>query len=282
MGFTLEEFRGLTFHDVLDPSEWDRLPGAVAGYADGLVHRAEWTFRRKDGSTFIGELVGGQLPDGWFQSVVRDITERRERETQLQLLMEEAAHRTKNTLSLVQAVARQTAATSPENFLARFEERLAALSASHDILVEAAWKPVALDKLVRAQLSHFASLIGDRIQLEGPPLELASGAVQSLGMALHELTTNASKYGALSTPQGRVAVAWSLEGVGGPQPEFHLSWTESGGPPVAPPNRMGFGTRMIDRVLRRGLTATTDLQFPLDGVTWTLRCPTARIVHAIA
>src|SRR5215831_1893384 len=140
-------------------------------------------------------------------------------------------------LSIVQAIARQTAAGEPEDFVGRFTERLQALAANQDLLVRNEWQGVDVDDLVRAQLAHFADLVGSRIAVHGPKLHLNAAAAQAIGLALHELTTNAGKYGALSTNTGRVAIHWGTEGE-----TLTMSWTERDGPPVSAPKRRGFGT----------------------------------------
>ncbi len=137
-----------------------------------------------------------------------DITERKHQEERIKLLLGEVNHRAKNMLAVVQSVARQTAAASPQDFLERFSERVQALAASQDLLVEAEWRGVRLTELIRKQLAHFKGLIGSRIELRGPSLLLSASAAQTLGMAIHELATNAGKYGALSVSEGRIAIGW--------------------------------------------------------------------------
>src|SRR5208337_1661953 len=146
--------------------------------------------------------------------LVTDITERKRYEEQIRLLLHEVNHRAKNMLALVQAVARQTVATRPDDFIARFGERIQALAAAQDLLVRSEWKGVDLGELVHSQLAHFKDLAGTRIALTGPPLLISASAAQTIGMALHELATNAGKYGALTTRDGRVEVEWSLDRAG--------------------------------------------------------------------
>jgi two-component sensor histidine kinase len=131
------------------------------------------------------------------------------------VLMREINHRSKNMLGLVQAIARETAATGkPEDFMRRFTERVEALAANQDLLVRNKWRGVDVEDLVRAQLAHFADLVGSRIALHDPKLRLNATAAQAIGLALHELATNAGKYGALLVSAGRIDVDWRLEGAG--------------------------------------------------------------------
>jgi two-component sensor histidine kinase len=123
--------------------------------------------------------------------------------------MREVNHRAKNMLSVVDSIAHQTAVRSPEDFIARFSERIQALSAHQDLLVRNKWMGVGIADLVRAQLAHFADLISSRIAAKGPTLRLRAASAQAIGLALHELATNAGKYGALSTEKGRVDVFWA-------------------------------------------------------------------------
>jgi two-component sensor histidine kinase len=201
---------------------------------------------------------------------VADITERKEREEKEHLLMREVNHRAKNILSVVQAIAHQIATQNPEDFIARFSERIRALSASQDLLVRNEWKGVEIVDLVHAQLAHFAGLIGSRIAVDGPKLRLKEAAAQAVGLALHELATNAGKYGALSTDRGRVDISW--ETVSG---TFTMSWAECEGPPVSAPERHGFGTTVIKVMAERSIDGAVDLDYAPSGVTWRLTCPAA-------
>lgn len=272
MGYTLDELCALTLPDILDPSERGRLPGAIAGYADGKVTLSEWLFLRKDGSTFIGELVGGQLPDGRFQSIVRDITERRRREQREEWLKREASHRAKNVLAVVQAVARQTAASRPDAFIETLEKRIGSLAASHDLLVRNGWGETDLGELVKAQLAPFEAHDEDRLSIVGEAFEVGPESSQTLGMVLHELATNASKYGALSIPQGRVAISWAI-GSGEDGEALTLRWVEEGGPPVVRPDRTGFGSRLVSRMATTALHAAINQEWHATGLRFTLVCP---------
>jgi two-component sensor histidine kinase len=205
---------------------------------------------------------------------VQDITERKEREDQVHLLMREVNHRAKNMLSVVDAIAHQTAKRSPEDFIECFSERIQALSANQDLLVRNEWNGVEVADLVHAQLAHFADLIGSRIAVHGPKLRLKPASAQAIGLALHELTTNAGKYGALSMDRGRVDIRWGTEGG-----TFTMSWTECDGPPASVPERRGFGTIVMETMAERSVDGTVDLDYPPSGLTWRLTCPAANALE---
>lgn len=276
LGYSRDELLQLTPHDIVVPAEVARVSEAMVEMGDLEVRRSEWHFRRKDGSTFVGELVGGQLPDGRFQSIVRDISERLEREQQEQLMRREAAHRTKNVLAIVQAILRQTASGKREGFVETFEERISALSTSHDLFINSAWVGIGLRELVAAQLKPFLAESGDRIAVAGPDVHVSPTAAQTIGLAVHELATNAAKYGALTTPGGRVEISWGISGEDDVA-RFEMEWRESGGPRVNAPERSGFGTRLIVRTTELALRGKAALNYGEDGVSWTLECPLASL-----
>jgi PAS domain S-box-containing protein len=197
-----------------------------------------------------------------------DVTERKQHEEREHLLVREMNHRVKNILAVVDAIAQRTAAESPEDFGKRFSERIRALSANQDLLFRNEWKGVDVEELVRAQLSHLSDLIGSRIILDGPKLRFNTAGAQTIGLALHELATNAGKYGALSTDRGRVDLRWNFS-----DNAFTMSWTERGGPSVSAPKRCGFGTTVIERMAKSSLRGTVDLDYAPSGLTWCLTCP---------
>jgi two-component sensor histidine kinase len=209
-----------------------------------------------------------------FGGTVQDITERKEREEKEQLLMREINHRAKNMLSVVDAIAHQTATKSPEDFIERFSERIQALSANQDLLVRNEWNGVEIADLVRAQLAHFADLIGSRIAMHGPSLRLNPASAQAIGLALHELATNAGKYGALSTDAGRVDVSWGTDG-----DTLTMSWTEREGPSVSAPQRRGFGTIVMEAMAERSVDGKVDLDYAPSGLSWRLVCSAANALE---
>jgi PAS domain S-box-containing protein len=208
----------------------------------------------------------GRTLQGVF-AAARDVTEHKADEAQLRFLMRELTHRSKNLLAVIQAMARQTAhySGSTESFLEKFNGRLQALAMSHDILFKEEWQSAALADLVRLHLGPYLDRRESQVSVEGPAVLLKPEAAQSLGFALHELATNAAKYGALSVPEGRVSIAWRwLSEANGNGVEF--DWVESGGPAVEPPAHRGFGSMVIEHNLARGLDTKVDLAFRAEGV----------------
>jgi two-component sensor histidine kinase len=244
--------------------------------ADPKPYAHEYRIRRRDGSVRWVENHGlayfeGAGPErrvASFVGTLADITERKEREERERLLMREINHRAKNMLSVVDAIAHQTATRNPEDFIERFSERIQALSANQDLLIRNAWHGVETEDLVRAQLAPFADLIGSRIVVRGPKLRLNAAAAQAIGLALHELATNAGKYGALSTDAGRLDIGWGADGG-----TFTMNWTEGDGPPVSGPKQRGFGTTVIEMMVKRSVGGAVDLHYPPSGLTWRLTCP---------
>ena len=177
--------------------------------------------------------------------------------------MRELSHRSKNLLAIVLAIARQTSRTTSnfEEFEQQFNARIQALADAHDLLVEQQWAGAALEDLVRAQLSAFGT---ERVTTSGDKVMLRAEAVQNVALALHELATNAVKHGALSMPQGRIAIDWTPHGDGG----VRLTWRETGGPPVTEPERKGFGRFVLERVTVNAL-GSGGTQFWPSGLVWT-------------
>jgi two-component sensor histidine kinase len=167
-----------------------------------------------------------------------------------------------------------TAIKSPEDFIERFSERIRALSANQDLLIQNRWQGVEIEALVRAQLSPFADLMGSRTIARGSKLSLKAVSAQAIGLALHELATNAGKYGALSTDTGRVDVGWGTEG-----DTFALSWTECEGPPVSAPQRRGFGMIVMQEMAESSVDGMVNLDYAPSGLTWRLTCPVANALE---
>jgi PAS domain S-box-containing protein len=202
-----------------------------------------------------------------------DITDRIEAEEQNDLLAREIHHRFKNMLSLVQAIARQTMKTRPEDFLERFSARIQGLSSAQDMLVYNMWTGVDVLALIHSQLAHMKDAIDRRIKLSGPAVKLKADAAQALGMAIHELATNAGKYGALAGEKGEVSIDWSLDRNSSGVRQFVISWTERGGPRVEKPDSLGFGSVVMNKMTSAAMNAQVEVDFAPEGLSWTLHCP---------
>jgi PAS domain S-box-containing protein len=224
---------------------------------------------RKNGWT--GDGTGHGSVD-YFVIVVEDISARKQAEEQIRMLMRESNHRAKNMLGLVQAIARQIAGREFGDFLTRFNERIQALAANQDLLIMNHWHGADLEDLVRAQIAHFADLVGTRIAVDGPRLHLNAAAAQTIGLAVHELATNAGKYGALSTEAGRVDIRWEMTA----GDVFIMDWTESDGPPVRPPHHCGFGSTVINSMATQSLDGEVWFDYRPSGLAWRLTCPGAK------
>ncbi|MBX9651114.1 MAG: PAS domain-containing protein [Xanthobacteraceae bacterium] len=210
-----------------------------------------------------------------------DVTEAREREDQIGFLMRELSHRSKNALAVVQSLARQTGRTSRDvdEFLKRFDDRVRGMAASLDLLVERDWQGVSIAQLLKSQIGHYLGDHEHRLVAEGPDLLLTADATQNLGLALHELSTNAAKYGALSVASGLVKIKWRIIAAEGDEPTlFEIKWRESGGPKVKKPARKGFGQEVVQRLVQNALSGEVKLAFHPDGVKWRLTVPARQIL----
>jgi PAS domain S-box-containing protein len=225
-------------------------------------------------NSIIAIIEDGQLKRLW--GIQRDITDRRRAEEQRTLLIHELNHRVKNTLATVQSIAAQTlrnAGTAQEAREA-LEGRLMALARAHDVLTTESWEGAELRDIVAQALEPYRALGEDRLTMKGPELRLSPRIALALSMALQELTTNGVKHGALSNATGRVDIAWNISQAESGS-HLHLCWQESGGPPVQPPTRQGFGTRLIERSLARELNGDVQIRFNPEGVLCTVDAPLA-------
>lgn len=214
-------------------------------------------------------------PDGKAHIVanmVMDVTERKNAEQQVQMLLRESTHRSKNLLAVVQAIASQTSHGSATllEFRDKFGERLRALAASHDLLVEGGWQGASIEELIKQQLAPFAES-GVGFKLSGPRVVLPASVAQTLGLALHELATNATKYGAWSLPEGRVAIRWDVAAQ--EQPRLHLDWTENGGPLVEVPLRKGFGHVVFEHMVEQSARGEVKIDYDPAGLRWSVSLP---------
>ncbi len=255
--------------DPREPVEYD-VEYRVKGVRDGVER---WVAAKGGAHFASGKAVR-------MTGTARDVTERKQWEEHTQFLMREITHRSKNLLAVIQAMARQSKVGSRTvaDFEARFSGRLQALAASHDLLVQRDWHGVPVAELVRSQLGHYLDEHASQIEINGSKVIVTPEAAQSIGLAVHELSTNAAKYGALSVPGGAVQVGWTCTSNGAEEPRFQMEWTEQGGPPVSPPEQRGFGQVVMEQLTARALQGTADLQFRPEGVRWTLDIPANHIL----
>ncbi|WP_224405773.1 HWE histidine kinase domain-containing protein [Afifella sp. IM 167] len=207
-----------------------------------------------------------------------DITERKIQEEHLRIVMRELAHRSKNLLAVIQGIARQTAenASSTDQFVSRFNGRIFSLSRAHDVLTEADWRGARIFDLVRSQIALYAETRLSQVELSGVNGFLRPNAAQYLGLALHELTTNAIKYGALGSDEGRVEVAF--EKVEGDHGRYRFSWCERNGPPVKQPKAKSFGVVMLCEVVPTTVGGAADLEFEQDGLCYELTLARTQLI----
>jgi PAS domain S-box-containing protein len=279
LGYSEEELRDLHSADIQHPDDRNTNAEEVRLLVEEKIPSFEIVNRYlgKDGKSIWVHKYVSLLrdPSGTPThriGLVTDITERKRQEDQIALLMREVNHLSKNMLTLVQAIARQTLAANTEDFLDRFGRRIEALAAGQDLLVKNAWKGVGLNELIRSQLAPFEDLIGTRIGLEGQDIFVSAHAAQAIGMALHELATNAGKYGALSGADGRVDIAWQLQRGEKDEAIFVMTWREQAAHPVRAPAKLGFGSSVICKLAEMSLGARVELCFAVTGLTWQLRC----------
>ena len=245
----------------------------VAGELD--FYSIEKRFIRKDGRIIWLSVRSSPVRDAdnrllYVVRVVQDITERKAAEQRQKLLMDELNHRVKNTLATVQSLASQTArsAHTPAAFREGFEGRLIALSKAHDQLTMHHWESADLRELLSGSLAPYAGVGSERVVLRGEDVVLRPRAVLTLAMAVHELTTNAAKYGALSVPGGRIEIHWRPVRGDNDRLLLRIDWIEHNGPPVAQPKQRGFGSKLIEGSIAAELGGTACLAFEPEG----LRC----------
>jgi two-component sensor histidine kinase/PAS domain-containing protein len=261
---------------LVDPDDYRRLSVEwnTARAEGGTRHEFEFRVRLPDGAVrnirSVSDILPGPdgQPDRAF-GLFDDVTERSRAEARQRLLVNELNHRVKNTLATVQSIAAQTLRSAPDMRRAKeaFEARLMALAAAHDLLTTQSWHGAPLSDAVAKAVSAFQTP-GRPISISGPPVWLSAQRAMALSLALHELATNAAKHGALSRPEGRVAIRWGVAAG-----ELNLSWGERGGPPVTPPTHAGFGMRLLQRSLAQELRGEVAVTFAPEGVRCQIRCP---------
>jgi PAS domain S-box-containing protein len=203
--------------------------------------------------------------------IARDVSERKASESRIRMLMREVNHRVKNQFAVILSIVRETnkRAANSDEFEAQIRERIMALARSHDLLVDGEWQGATLHELVANQVQSFSD--GDRVRVSGERIILTTAAVQYLGIAFHELATNAAKHGALSGPAGVVDIAWTISAT--TEPRLRLTWAEQVGPPVGEASRGGFGRVVLERVAPAAVNGVGHLGYQPEGIVWTLDAP---------
>lgn len=280
LGYPREQLCGRTFQQFTHPEDVgpnQRLLDSL-GAGDIGGYRMQKRYVRSNGEVMWADLTVSVLRDRSgrvlnYISIVADIGEVKQHEERLNFLLLELGHRSKNLLAVVRAAAHRIAAASlsVQDMLAGLDDRLMGLAASQELLVEVGGR-TSLAELVERQVAAFVPVNDGRVEIAGPPIALGASATNTIGMALHELATNACKYGALSVIDGRIIVSWTVRAG-----ELSLEWRERGGPPVTPPAHSGFGRNVIERSAER-LGGTSELDFAPEGVSWRLRAPDSGIV----
>lgn len=290
---------GIAQHDPVTQDMLDSLihPEDLSGMRDAAKAATDPSGNGEYATEFRLRGAGHAAQDRWIAArgrclfehdspirmvgIARDITQRKQRETHVHMLMCEVQHRSKNLLAVIQAMARQSASAggTAKDFERRFTARLEALAGAQDLLVVQDWHGASMRDLVLSQLVQFEDLIGSRIFIEGPDVMLKPQAAQNIGLALHELSTNAAKYGALSNHRGRIDLNWSIKPAD-ESPVLCLSWRESGGPKVSPPKHEGFGHKVLKRIVANALEGKVTFDFAPGGMIWQLEIPTSYLATA--
>lgn len=286
-GYDRDEMLGQSFEFILAPGGGEGAVRAVRlAFADQSADEPEIQFRRKDASAGWASMFVNPVRDEQGAVVqhfvsLADITRHKMAQQNAAMLIDELNHRVKNTLATVQSIVAQAVRNSTDSSIIResIETRIGALSRSHDLLGREKWDGAGLHDLACDALGPFKGAEGnaERFSIEGENIRLSPKATLALGIAFNELATNAAKYGALSNETGSISIKWTIE----TKPDGRrlcLHWRESGGPPVAVPQRRGFGSRVIEQGLAHELTGKIKLDFLPGGIVCTIDVPATQAV----
>jgi two-component system CheB/CheR fusion protein len=277
-GYSSEEMVGKPITTIIPDDHQDEEPEILARIRHGerVVHY-ETVRRRKDGGLVNISLSVSPVRDGQGRvvgasKIARDITDQKRAEEERKLLVAELNHRVKNTLATVISISHQSFSRcdDPEEARRSFDARIRALAQTHGRLAEANWSGIAVETMLCDELAPYRRDDGANVRLAGPPAALNPRCALTLGLAIHELATNAAKYGALSTPHGSVDVTWRVDCQAG---QLALHWIERGGPPVHPPERRGFGRLLLERVLVSDLGGRVEMDFAPAGLNCAIALP---------
>jgi PAS domain S-box-containing protein len=277
-GYTAEEVVGKPITILIPPDRHDEEPSILERIRRGeRVEHFETVRMRKHGSRVDISLTISPVKNAegkiiGASKIARDITERKRSEAQIAILAREAEHRAKNVLATVQATVHLTQSDTPEGLKQAIEGRIQALANVHRLFVESRWEGADLHGLAQEELAAYSPGRETRVQIDGPSVLLEPNAAQAIAVILHELATNAAKYGALSVPNGQVRTEWSHEQNG----QLVLRWTEKGGPPVEPPTRRGFGARVMENMVRGHFKGELKFDWHPEGLACEIVLPSVR------
>ena len=277
-GYTAEEVVGKPITILIPPDRHDEEPSILERIRRGeRVEHFETVRMRKHGSRVDISLTISPVKNAegkiiGASKIARDITERKRSEAQIAILAREAEHRAKNVLATVQATVHLTQSDTPEGLKQAIEGRIQALANVHRLFVESRWEGADLHGLAQEELAAYSPGRETRVQIDGPSVLLEPNAAQAIAVILHELATNAAKYGALSVPNGHVRIEWSHEQNG----QLVLRWTEKGGPPVEPPTHRGFGARVMENMVRGQFKGELKFDWHPEGLACEIVLPSVR------
>jgi two-component sensor histidine kinase len=275
LGVVVADIVGRAERDVMTPATADAVRAVkLEALSAGAPRRAEVPIEIPGRSGWFDLRIEPiTLSDGrpGLIATSTDITAIKQQENHLRVVMRELNHRSKNLLTIVLSLMRQTARgfELPTAFTVRMEERLGALANAHDVLANQKWRGADISAVLDGQLAHQLAAYPGRIHIDGPPFKLAPESAHYVGMALHELGSNAVKYGALAGTQGQVRVEWRLS-----EGQFELEWREDCERAISPPNLLGFGSTILRSLTPRALGGVAELRFNVEGLVWTLKAPT--------
>jgi PAS domain S-box-containing protein len=279
LGYSAEEIIGRHISTIAPPGRAGEMTDIIEKIRRGeRVEHFETQRQRKDGSLVDISLTVSPIYDDsgrviGASKIARDISERRRADERLRLLMRELDHRAKNVLAVAQAMLRLTSADSVPDYVNAVEGRIRALARVHSRVAESSWSGADIRALVAADIEVFSDA-GGRMRAEGDSVWVSPAAAQVIAIVLHELSTNAAKYGALSNPEGSVAIEWHRDSGG----DLRLSWSEERGPVVAEPRRRGFGTQIIERGIPDQLGGRADVTWAPTGFRCSFVVPAAHVV----
>ncbi len=267
-GYAAEEVIGKPVTILIPPERHDEEPGILLRLSRGeRIDHYETVRRRKDGTLIDISLTVSPVKDAHGKivgaaKIARDITERKRNDGRIATLAREAEHRTKNILATVQATVNLSHSDTADGLKRAIEGRIQALAKLHDLFVSSRWTGAELSSIASQELAPYTGGAESRAQIGGPFVWLAPNTAQAIGVTLHELVTNAAKYGSLSVPKGRVDVSWMRVS----DEQLVLRWFESGGPVVEKPTHQGFGTSVIQRMIRHQLKGEMHLDWRPEGL----------------